>query len=193
MRILALLAMLGVSSCEARPVYDHVHASTLTLKMGNNGCSGTAVGRYTVLSASHCFDKDTRTILANGRACKVWTIANDGNDHALLTVSCEFKAIARLGKAPKVGDRIFVWGNPRQFTDILRFGYVAGYQDSAMPGLGRAQLHDFNGWNGDSGAAIFDKRGRICAVVSIGSGPPYKLMGSFPLKFTKAQLREAGL
>ena len=198
MRSLALIALLGMTGCEAAPQYDHVHASTLTLKIGAAGCSGTAVGRYTVLSASHCFDSNTREIQANGRVCKVWKIVHDGNDHALLTVSCEFKAwayltrAAKAGKEPKVGTDIFVWGNPYMFSDILRFGNVAGHQDKAMPGMGRAQLHNFNGWAGDSGAAIFNMRGNIVAVVSIGS-QPYRLMGSFPLNFSRAQYREAGL
>ena len=198
MRSLALICLVGMTGCEASPQYDHVHAATLTLRIGDSGCSGTAVGRFTVLSASHCFDKDTREIQANGRACKVWKIVNDGNDHALLTVSCEFKAWATLtraakaGREPRVGSAIFVWGNPYLFSDVLRFGNVAGHQANAMPGMGRALLHNFNGWAGDSGAAIFNSRGNIVAVVSIGS-QPYRLMGSFPLAFSTAQLQAAGL
>ncbi|OGT56298.1 MAG: hypothetical protein A3E01_07030 [Gammaproteobacteria bacterium RIFCSPHIGHO2_12_FULL_63_22] len=162
MRSLALIALLGMMGCEAAPQYEHVHASTLTLKIGNSGCSGTAVGRYTILTATHCIaghvGKPDRfaTLTANGRLCEIWKAVDDGNDHALLTVSCEFKAVAELGKGakagrtPALGTKVFMFGSPLDFTDLLRFGRVAGNRHIA-------------------------------------------LMGTFPLAFSTAQLKAAGL
>ena len=140
MRSLALIALLGMTGCEAAPVYDRVHASTLTLKIGNSGCSGTAVGRYIVLTATHCVSDVPKTIHINGKACDVWKIVNDGADHALVTVgskcpqthTASLTIAAKAGREPKVGTRIFLFGNPYVFSDVLRFGYVAGHQDNAM-------------------------------------------------------------
>ena len=200
MRSLALIALLGMTGCEAAPQYDHVHASTLTLKIGDSGCSGTAVGRYVLLTATHCVDDAPKSIQVNGKVCPVYKIVNDGADHALVTVAstcpqehtATLTRAAKAGKSPKTGAPIFVWGSPVQFTSILRFGTVAGFQDDAMPGLGRSTVYDFNGGPGDSGAAIFDKYGRIVAVVSIGSRG-LVLLGSFPLAFSREQYREAGI
>lgn len=190
--ILALLLML--SGCaNAQPVYDRVHGATLVLKVGRAECGGTAVGQHTLLSAAHCFEGKPKTLQASGELCEVRKIESDGKDHVLVLVGgCAFKQTAKLGPAPKTGDRIFVWGSPLQYTDILRFGRVAGYQDNAMPGMGRAQIHDFNGGPGDSGSAIFNERGEIAAVASIGSRG-YVLMGSFPITFTRKQWASVGL
>ena len=184
----------AATACQAQPPYERVHPATLTLVIGSNGCSGTAVARRVILTASHCVTPDTKQLTANGELCEVRKQYHDGFDHVLLRVTgCHFMQTAKMGKAPKVGDRIFVWGNPSRFSDILRFGAVAGYADSGYPAMGKAQLHDFNGWNGDSGGAIFSSEsGLIVAIVSVGSNP-YRLMGSFPIKFTKAQWREAGV
>ena len=188
----AALATLVTGCADARPMYDHVHGATLRLEVPGGACSGTAISRTWVLTASHCFEADKpATIKANGKTCEVRTIVHDGRDHALVRLrGCTFSVTAKVGRAPRVGDAIFVWGNPYTFRDMLRFGRVAGYQDDAMPGLGRAMMVDFNGWPGDSGAALFNWRGEICAVVSIGS-QPYRLMGVFPFAFTRKQWREA--
>ena len=200
-RTLALLLMLASSACSwpARgEVWDEVHGATLRLEVPGGICSGTAVGRYTILTASHCFyGKDgkptkPRTITANGELCEVWKLTTDKNDHALLVVGgCEFAITAKLGNTAKVGDRVFAWSNPSEFRDILLFGEVAGYADSDLIDA-KATLYNLNAYFGSSGGGIFNAQGKLVGVISIATHP-YKLMGSFPLAFTKAQMREAGL
>jgi hypothetical protein len=194
MRPLYLLALVALSGCaNARPVYEQVHGATLRLETPLGTCSGTAVARDVALTASHCFGEDKpKTIRANGELCEVRSLVHDGNDHVLVTLGgCPFKQTAKLGKPGKVGDRVFLWSNPHIFRDLLVFGTVAGTHPGELV-KAETTLYDLAGYYGSSGGAIFNERGEISAVVSIGTAP-YRLMGSFPIVFTRKQLEAAGL
>lgn len=187
-----VVAMAAWPAATAAPVYERVHAATLRLEVPDGICSGTAVGKRWILSASHCFTGTApKTILANGETCEVRAIEHDGQDHALVRLGgCEFSVSAEVGKAPGVGDAIFYYGNPGPFRDMLRFGRVAGYQDNAMPGMGRAQFLDIPGTFGDSGAGVFNEAGQLVGVISIGNRAA-SFMGVFPLAFSAQQWEAA--
>lgn len=192
MRSLALIALLGMTGCEAAPQYEHVHASTLRLQVDGGTCSGFARKAQVIQTAGHCLSDATKQLTANGQVCNVRLIVKDKTDHALVRVSgCRFTKFARMGRTPKQGDQVFVWGNPGMFKDLLRFGSIAGYQyDEGQNAL--TTLVDINGFFGDSGAAIFNRRGQVVGQVSVGTFP-YKLMGSYDWTFTRAQLKAAGI
>lgn len=191
---LALIALVGTGCgwpVSAEPVYDRVHGATLRLEVPGGICSGTAVSRDWALSASHCFEGGKpKTIRVNGELCEVHALVNDGNDHALIRLGgCPFKAWAKVGKPAKVGDKVFLWSNPFRFENILVFGTVAGYHPGDLV-KARMTLYDLNGYYGSSGGALFNERGEITAVLSIGTRP-YVLMGSYPIAFTRKQWDEA--
>ena len=190
---LALLAG-SLASCAAgypqQPVWDRVHNTTLSLTIGFGSCSGTAVGKQTILSASHCFPDGTKLVIASGEACEIAALIHDGQDHVLVRVTgCTFDHVAKIGKPAKVGDEVFIWGNPWSFQDLLRVGRVSGYQDTEWKGMGKlhVQLSDLHITNGDSGSALFNTRGEITSVLSIGT-LPFAMAGTFPMKFSREQL-----
>jgi hypothetical protein len=193
---LALIALVGTGCgwpVEAAEPWARVHATALRLEVTGGTCSGTAVSRDWALSAAHCFEGGKpKTIRANGELCEVRALVLDGNDHALVQLGgCPFKAWAKLGNPAKQGDRVFIWTNPHVFRDLLIFGTVAGTHPGELI-KARTTLYNLNGYYGSSGGAIFNERGEIAGVISIGT-QPYRLMGSFPIVFTRAQLRAAGL
>lgn len=207
MRLLLALVLLATAGCAvAGPPYGRVRLATFSLGVPGGTCSATAVGRYTLLTATHCVSDGAMAVTVNGKQCEVFKIVNDGHDHALLVISrdCPQAHTASFGREPLIGESVFCWGSPGSFQHMLRTGFMVGrgtmpkdwgdddpiYKNPAMFFTG-AFAH------GDSGAALFDKWGHIVGVVSFGTGPetsPSNLfMGSFSLSFTADQMTEAGL
>jgi hypothetical protein len=195
----------AISGCaEAHPPhnriaqpYARVHAATHTLTIGKYTCSATGVGHHTLLSASHCFESEPKSMLVDGEACDVQAVLHDGNDHALVTVSCYQRRIVHMGSPVMTGESVFVFGNPEGVTDQLRVGRASGYwtlpkefwSDAPVYRL-QFQAFDFNGGPGDSGAAIFNDYGQIVGVVSIGTWfitAPVQFIGAYPLAFSDEQ------
>jgi hypothetical protein len=186
-------------------VYERIHAATFQLSIGHYGCSGTAVGPHSLLSAGHCFDGTPSRILINGGYCDISNLQLDGHDHAILTTAapCRFSHWVAIGAAPKQGDQVFLYGNPLDFSDQLRFGRMSGWgyvpdeYKNEEPGFdGQFELFDVDSAPGDSGSGIFNDKGELVAVLSIGTivfSYPLQLVGALPLSFTKAQLHAAGL
>ena len=209
MKLVALALLLLTGCADARPMYERVEGATLRIESGDQNCSATAVGRYTILTARHCFDDKPDVILVNGKQCPVWQVVEDGADHALLTLGheCLQRVRAKVSaNALKPGTQIFLWGNPSFLTAQLRIGMVSGY--GAFPAPVRRLLVlgglpafanefawvDVESTHGDSGAAVFNYAGEIVGVVSAGCEPitsPFNLMGMLPLRFTRKQWREA--
>lgn len=198
---LAILLALAASACswpaQAEPVFVTVKGATLELVFGDGEwkCSGTAVGERVILSAAHCFpegDEVVSTLMANGSLCQITALERDGYDHVLLRVAgCRFPVTVGMGPQPDVGDKVFCWGNPDGFSHQLRFGTIAGYFDSDLV-KGRGVTLDFTGYKGDSGAAVFNMDGQVIGVVSTG-GYNYRVMGMFPISFTRKQREAMGL
>jgi S1-C subfamily serine protease len=203
---LAILLALAASACSwpagAEP-WDSVHKATKVIGIGEISCSATAVGRYHLLTASHCFDGKPATITVNGKVCEVWRLTHDGNDHALVLLGwgCEQKHRVRIShrKVPQ-GESVFIWGNPSFLDDQLRIGRASGW--GFLPGATGGDdplTKKFRYWDiastyGDSGSAIFDMQGRVVGVLSIGTDPitnHFHLAGSLPFAFTRKQWREA--
>jgi len=168
-------------------------AATLRLTFDGNGiCSGTAVARNTILTASHCFDEPFLRLSVNGIPVNMKKVLHDGADHALIVTDMAFPRVATLGKnLPSVGDEVHFWGNPGPLSNMYRRGYTSGRREDG------AIVFDVNTYFGDSGAGVFNRKtGKLVAVVSFVTGDlnkGFRLMGAWPLKFSNEQLGEAGL
>lgn len=199
--IAALLLAALPAACEAHPPYNA--DTTYLLETGLGHCSATAVGPHVVLTASHCL-LDVRAVQLNGQpAVNVVSVTRDDSDHALIRVETTFKTWAKLGMPVTLGQAVYIRGNPEFLRDQLRFGTVSGVgklPEEALVGdddpILRREFtyYDLSSTHGDSGSAIFDMRGRIVGVVSIGTDPitqPFHLMGSLPFAFTAEQWKDA--
>lgn len=181
--LLLLMAVLaaGCGGCASLPE-TRAHASTLRLDFASGKCSATAIGPQQVLSAAHCFAANVGEVKINGVPTRYAVTANDGKDHVLVTVTTRMRHWATIGPPPVRGQTVFLQGNPGQFKDLLRRGYVAGT-------YGTYTIYDINGFFGDSGGGLFDSRGRLIAVVSALSvesqqGATFQLVASLPFAFT---------
>ena len=171
-------------------------------------CSATAIGPHAILTASHC-EEPTDIIQVDDTDYKIVGIIRDSFDHTiyLLGGRAMFKDVAPTGTGSgQIGDDIFVVGNPGPYTRLFRRGVIAGKTSSQLSSWlvdnSGAILYDFNGFFGDSGAAIFNDNGEIIGVVSEVSGTArqpdsnewpigFKIMLGWPLHFTAAQLEQA--
>lgn len=183
---IVLLAISGCFGCASLP--DQPKAATLRLEFPNKGvCSATAIARNVILSARHCFAVAAGKFKVNGVEGAYKVIAADGRDHVLVRVTQPQLRVARMSlDKPKQGDVIRVWGNPNGLEDVFRVGRVAHVaKDGAL-------VIDGNLYRGDSGAALFNKRGRIVGVVSgMVQRESFRVGICFPLTFTDKQWREA--
>ena len=64
------------------------------------------------------------------------------------------------GKRPDIGEECYYSGYPNDKTMMTLAGKVAGYTESGD------LILDSYAWNGASGSAVFNKRGKIIGVVS---------------------------
>lgn len=185
-----LWSLLTFAGCASSPV-EKIHKVAVHLTMENGSCYGTVVGKNTVLTATHCLS-GAKTLAVDGIPVVVYKAYDDKQDHLLLVTSLSFRNAASRGDLPKMGDAVYMIGNPGGLVDIYRQGTVAG--SKKFPDL-KATLYDLNGFFGDSGAGIFNQDGKLVGVISIlyqQVGDGYmKTMGSFDLAFTDAQWEEA--
>lgn len=189
---LLLVFLAGCSGCMSSPRDWDIQDSALALEFEMGWCSGTAVGKYTLLTATHCLGAGALQKV-NGKPVKALRHVDDGNDHTLLVVDKPFKSWSRMGRKPVQTQRVRVLGTPAGNEDVYREGYVARVRDDEVwlmiPGFG-----------GDSGGALFDDSGKIAAVVSAGrtwvdprSGAVFTVVVAFPVKFSEKQWDEAGV
>jgi hypothetical protein len=163
--------------------------------LGTAVCSGTAVGKHTILTAAHC-NPDTDVVVIDGTPSTITNRVFDGYDHELITVTTSFKHFSYFVPAKvKLGQEVWILGNPKGIPFMLRRGIFAGiFKVSApvpgiMDGTYSMHMYDINSTNGDSGSAVFNKRGEIVDVLSVSFlSDGFHLMGAFELHFNEADL-----
>ena len=193
MRILAALLCVGLAGCMSQSAMrDQAHESTLRLGFTDGSCSGTVIGPHAILGATHCF--------TTGDAVSFWWMPHrilkrmdDGHDHTIVIVDQTFTRWAALGKIGEQGQRVYMYGNPGELSDQYRIGHLSGDTDADGE---IAETFDIRGWLGDSGAALFDRHGRIVAVVSFlytmdEPAGQLTMMGAYPMHFSPEQLARA--
>lgn len=178
MKLIAASLLIALTACctlTRTEIHDQVRAATVRIEFADSVCSGTAIGPQEILTATHCIKADV-PLRIDGKEVGYTIQQDDGRDHVVLTVTEIRKVYARIGKAPKTGDIVFIWGQPLGLENILRYGRVAGKR-------GNDYLFDLNAIQGDSGAAIFNRRGEIVGVVSaVGGSGPFLLAIAFPME-----------
>lgn len=169
----------------AQPV---THAATLRLVLNNGLCSGTAIGKHKILTATHCMTGST-LVAVNQRPVKVGARVDDGKDHTILTVDIDFIAWAKVAPNKiKQGDRIRFWGNPQGIHDQYREGVISGSDQNR-------EFMDVTIGHGDSGAGVFNTAGEVVGVVSaVGDADGFRLGVMYPIAFdssSKYNVRQA--
>jgi len=191
--IFACVTLLSTSACAAdapvAPTKPHERMTAVRIVTAGGKCSGTTIAPHVIISAAHCFRTATNLIMVNDKVGMISRILQDGNDHAIVVVSEDitFTTFAPIGPPVDEGDLIHYWGNPYLFDMMLRRGYVSGFS-------GVNTVFDVNGYQGDSGAGIFNAKGQLIAILSYLQGEgPFVLIGSYPINFTSTQLASVGL
>jgi hypothetical protein len=179
MKILLALALLVLGGC----ANAHPRDVALTLDLERGTCSGTAVGKDLILTASHCLEDGNRIQAINGQEAYGLKVVHDGADHALVRVTMKFKQWAKVSRrAPMTTERVQWVGNPAAQIHVYREGYVARSWPSEI-------WLDAHGFNGDSGAGVFCGDGQVCGVVSAGkiwTNGPFSFSVLYPLGFSAA-------
>lgn len=163
-----------------------------------------------MLTASHC-ETPTDDLEIQGvestdknEDIQIVKIKRDGNDHSIYFLkNVTFKTYSNIvtEDSLKVGDDVFTYGNPGDFSDVMRKGYFASRaSDKSLLGGGDPDklLFDLNVWHGDSGSGIFDKNGNLVAVLSgmviqDDAHSRIQLAWAFSLVFKQSVLNEARL
>lgn len=199
MRFVALLVLALIAGCTGCVSLPAPGKGAVSLKMGEGSCSGTAVGRYTILTAAHCLKDEAGVIGVDGVDVGYAVLAQDGNDHALVRVSKRQVRYSRIAKMPRPGSPVVLLGNPQGLQDLWRRGIYSG--ELEVPGCPafstrapcKLLLLDMNSTEGDSGAGVFDERGMLVGVITGGlkyrerSGHLWGMTVTLPLAFTKEQ------
>lgn len=97
--LLILWCLLGFAGCMTDSVVVKAHRTTVALRMDDGTCSGTAVGRHLVLTASHCIEGQ-KHLAIDGKSVVIEKVLNDGKDHSLVVVDKTFDSWAFVGDAP---------------------------------------------------------------------------------------------
>lgn len=187
MRTILLSALLLVAGCGCAGLpLAEVKPETVRIEVGDGVCSATYIGPQTILTARHCLPTDAGVIEIDGERAGFALLADDGKDHVMVRVTVRRSQWAVQGRKPRQGDQVFKHGNPLGLKNVLIVGRVAGWLDNG------AMLLDMSGYKGDSGSALFDRRGRIVGVVSaIGGAQAFYLLIAFPLEFSDADWQAA--
>lgn len=193
--LFCVMAMGGTGKPDLPIEYKTSHYIEQYSVFGSEGhCAATTVGKHVLMTASHC-EAPVEGIVVDGNEAKIDHIVRDGLDHSLLYLTgIEFKDIATIdvGNVGMIGEEISVVGQPSDFLYLFRRGTVAGYENGRVPLL----FYDFNGFFGDSGAAIFNKDHKIIGIISIlrerhQDTYQIKVLGGYPIMFTQAQVDDA--
>jgi hypothetical protein len=171
------------------------HRIEITEGYGTKICSATAVGKHTLLTATHC-DSENNVVIIDGESTIIIEKVFDHYDHELMIVKTEFKHFARFSnEKARIGQHVWICGNPKGLPNIVREGTFAGSISETDPapgilnGVYDIYLYDLNSTNGDSGSAIFNSFGEIVDVDSISYVyNSFHLAGAFALHFNKNDL-----
>ena len=160
-------------------------------------CSATAIGKHAVLTASHC-EAPTDSLLVDRVYVTVVDRLRDGADHTILLLKgIEFKDVATVVQRDlEIGEEFFLFGNPGRYINLFRKGVLAGsWNDPKEVPPRKVYIVDLNGYQGDSGAALFDSCGVVVGIISLRLSEegetPMIMMGALPLQFSVEQMLRA--
>lgn len=165
--LLLFTSLSPLSHQDSRKIEERAHGAAYHIAQmvvsNRKICSATAVGPHALLTAAHCeLPTDELYIEGQQEAVTIVNRIRDGADHTIyLIAGIEFPSYATITVKPElhIGDDVFLWGNPGDWQDILRRGYIAGEESGNI-------VYSFRADHGDSGAAIFDSHGDVIEVLS---------------------------
>lgn len=188
---------------------DHSHMLVFTMKheasgaTGSSSCTATAIGKRTVLTATHCISfpagVSLESITLDGKLLEVESEHNDGADHLILVFTEEvFSSWSKLEHRALIeGEDLLMWGYPASIDRQRRKLMVSGTDSATSSTLGaNAWLLDGMVYRGDSGAALYDRKGRMVGMISyirVAGGEKItdgrlQFGGALEFKFTKEQI-----
>ena len=172
------------------------------------GCSATAIGPHTLLTAAHCYLSDeTLFIDASIYAVKSETATGyrptnfifDLQDHMLIDVpGAHFTTYIPLAhfRAPRQGERFYFYGNPAGMQDQYREGYITGQVHMDPDDEGDVVAGDTMYMatgpviGGDSGSSLYALDGTLIGIVTFGIQDG-NFLGTFPIQFTAGQIAQS--
>lgn len=163
------------------------------------GCTATAVGPHTLVSAHHCWIEGAKLYLDGDKTPHTVSAMFDSRDTMLLIVPdvtfTHLDSFSPRNYAPVQGEVIHFYGNPAGVVDQYRIGYVTGHDKDTDDGVAPGQAF----WiaaapvvGGDSGSLILDSKGQVLGVLTYGIFQG-KFFGFFSPTFTPEQLQQAGV
>lgn len=207
-KYLLLITLLLCSLCSWASIPEavaKVHNTTFETQqvtvLNKAGCSATAIAPHALITATHCeLPTDVLTILGDDNPVHILGRIRDGNDHTIYLVDKTFSEYAEVDLSNELtqGQEIYAFGNPGLWHDILSVGYFAGFAPGPHDSV--VALMDMGGYHGDSGEALFNKDGKIVAILTghmaqvahdNSDADSIKLMFAWAIQFTPEQIKQA--
>lgn len=190
--LFVLVAGMAIAACEAGPLQKARDTQvSFANAEGTHMCGGTAIGRRTVLTASHCLLPEVGLKSMDGKPVVITVVHEDGKDHALVYVDRDLPNVAKRGRPLAIGDDVYVWGRPHGLALLFRKGYYAG--DVIHPNtLVKYYSYDIEGIFGDSGSGIFNSQGQLVGMVSqiLSIDPRFRMVANAEFEFTPEQWKD---
>ena len=212
--ILLTVSCFGISSELARTQRHQASHWIIALHYDDDGtrhaagCSATAIGPHTLLTAAHCYiPNETLFIDASIGTVKSKTATEyhptnfifDLQDHMLIDVpGAHFTTYIPLAnfRAPRQGEHFYFYGNPAGIQDQYREGYITGQvhmnPDDEGDVVAGSTMYMATGpvVGGDSGSSLYALDGTLIGIVTFGIEDG-NFLGTFPIQFTAGQIVES--
>lgn len=162
-------------------------------------CTGTAIGRHLLLTASHCNDgarKDVSSAIKLDYSDHHYHILNmidDDRDHQIYRIDgpAFVNIVPFIIATPMAGDSVHFYGfGEGVYPSSLRSGRVRANEDpSDINFQTKFFLYDLLAYHGDSGSAIYNQDNQIVGLVSYGIvWYGHEKTGSYAIGFTQKQI-----
>lgn len=190
--LFVLVAGIALAACEAGPLQKARDTQvSFANAEGTHMCGGTAIGRRTIVTASHCLLPEVGLTSMDGKPVVITKVHDDGKDHVMVYVDRDLPTVAKRGRPLAIGDDVYIWGHPHGLGLLFRKGYYAG--DIKHPGTGvNYYTYDVESIFGDSGSGIFNSKGELVGMVSqlLSLDPRFRMVITAEFHFTPEQWKD---
>src|SRR5687768_6113845 len=121
-----VVVVFASAACQAQPPYGWMDDRTGTLLSPDGRlCSASNGPNQTIRTTKHCVVDGTKQLRYQGRLMNVLSVSVDG-ENIVVSVDGDIGPALKVGKPPKVGDEVWLVGNPIGLPQMLRRGMVSG-------------------------------------------------------------------